>query len=142
MRKLKVLIVDSLEPEAVGKEIKEILESLNIDCEIHSTHYYELAIGRMEKEKELFDIISVCDFLGVILDDQVSYFLKTAFGLNPETIIFFLSVELNTGYIRFFKDHGVNLIYEKNYNPSSKMINPRDTNSIKEAIIKTGVTSF
>lgn len=139
MKKLKVLIFDVHCPDRIEQELKQIIGLLNLECEIFSTENYKVAREKVGHEK--FDIVSLCDLLCVVDENEARRFVATALALSPNAVIFFLLGEPIADTFKFARENEVNLVFSmgRNFGMTEIIFHPDDISDLKKAMAKAGM---
>lgn len=139
MKKLKVFIFDVHDIDRTEQELKQIIGLLNLECEIFSTEDYKTAKEKVGHEK--FNIISLCDLLDLVDEDEARRFVTTALALSPNAVTFFLLSDPTAGTCKFARDNEVNLIFSmgRNFGMPGIIFHPDDVSDLKSAMAKAGM---
>lgn len=143
MKELKVFIFDNHCFERIEQELEKIIISLKLRCKIFSTGDYSVAREKVSEEK--FDIISLCNLLDVVDEDEAHSFAKTTLSMNSNSIIFLMLDEPTIDAFKFAKENNINLVFSmgRNFFGIPEVIfNYNDIFDLKHAITESWMNKY
>lgn len=141
MEKLRVFICDDKDSMQIESEIREMLKSFSLDCEVSvATSYLEAKKLVFEKR---FDLFSLGDFADADYFMNADRFISMISSFNPGAIIFFLFNEHNYFSNKYDQKMAHLFLYKDDpFNLPRRMFRQDGVASLRQSLISKGFLDF